>query len=295
MFNSYFGKFSLGTFVITATLLIFGPALYAEPQEPKAKNHMAMDSYFRYMPSRKVDTQSGKVEIIEADNEYSYEFKASDKLPIKFSLDNRYIGIENTTSVELPAHLVGLTTDIETTLPFFTVNNTYLRLGISPSFYGDDWDFSASSFRIPVRSFLIYRPNNQWTFLAGLAVYPDFENEVFPILGFIYKPNDRLTFNIVPKRPNISYLLNNRVTLFAEGGNSFDEFEVTQNNLKNVVLRYQETHLGAGIKYKVNKYIQSSIYAGGIFNRSLKYRDSNLGKVNIKDGLYTELRVEIKI
>ncbi len=310
---------TISVFIITAILLSFQSALNAEDgskedrlavmdiylrnmssrnaeDESKEAQLATMDIYLRYMPSRGAEEQQGEVGIIEADAEYIYEFKVFDKLPLKFSLDNKYIGIENTTSVELPAHLVGLTTDIETTLSFFSVDNTYLRLGISPSFYGDDWDFSTSSFRMPVRSLLIYQPSRQWTFLAGLAVCPDFTDEVLPILGFIYKPNDKLVFNIVPKRPNISYFLNDRVTLFAEGGRAYNsEFEVTRDNLKNVVLRYKETHLGAGIKYKVNKYMRSSLSYGGIFNRSLKYRDSSLGKVKIKSGLYAEFRLEIKI
>lgn len=279
-------------------ILLFGfwICAYAQPQEKESDTlPNKLDSYIRYMPSRSVDAMSGKVEIIEANSEYSYELKVFDKLPVKFSLDNKYIGIEDTlSSVELPAHLIGLTTDIETTLPFFNFDKTYLRIGISPSFYADGWDFTGSAFRLISRFLLIRVPNAQWTFLAGIAIYPDFEREVLPILGFIYKPNDKLTFNIVPKRPNITYLLNDRVLLFAEGGGSLNsEFEVARNGTKNTVLRYRETHLGGGLRFKFNKYIQSSLSAGGVFNRSLKYRD-NQGKVNIKDGLYTEFRTEIR-
>jgi len=294
MLAKFMGKVGLITFITVAALTIFASALNAETEDKEDCVRHNFDSYFRYMPSREADAQSGKIGIMEADSEYSYEFKAFEKLPVKLSLDNRYIGIENTTGVELPAHLVGLATDIETTLPFFNVDKTYLRLGVSPSFYGEDWDFEASQFRIPSRYFLIHSPNDQWTFIAGVAVYPDFENEVWPILGFIYKPDDKLTFNIVPKRPNISYLLNEKVTLFAEGGNSFGEYEVAKDNLKNVVLQYKEMHIGAGLKYKINRCVQASFSAGGMFNRSLKYRDS-LGKVEIKDGAYVEFRLEARI
>jgi hypothetical protein len=297
MIANYFRRAGLSLFIITvAALTFFSSRLKAQAQEQaEDKPSHQIDSYVRFIPSRSVDAMSGKVGLIESGAEYSYEFRAFDKLPIKLSLDNNYISIENSLdSVELPAHLVGLTTDMEATLPFFHFNETYLRIGISPSFYGDDWDFPSSSFRIPQRYFLVYQPDSKWTFLYGLAVYPDFENEVLPVLGFIYKPNDKLVFNIIPKRPNITYFINERMSLFAEGGTSLNsEFEVTRDNTKNVVLRYKETRLGGGIKFKFNQYIQSSISAGGIFNRCLKYRDDQ-GKVNIKDGLYAEFRIEIK-
>lgn len=291
-------RIGLSLSIIISTAIFFSFNSYAETKEQaqaEDKPSHRIDSYVRYMPSRSVDAMSGKIEIIESSAEYSYGFKAFDKLPVKLSIDNNYIGIENSLdSLELPAHLVSLTTDIETTLPFFHFNKTYLRIGISPSFYGDDWDFKASAFRIPSRYFLIYQPHHQWTFLCGLAVYPEFEYDILPILGFIYKPNDKLVLNIAPERPNITYVLSDRFSLFAEGGSSLNkEFEVTRDNLKNIVLKYREIHLGGGIKFKLNHYIQTSVSAGGMFNRYLEYKDSQ-GKVNMKNGLYTEFRIEIR-
>lgn len=264
-------------------------AIITEEKVPEVTQQI--DAYIRYIPSRKADAQGGKIGIIESNAEYDYEFKLFRKLPVEFSLSQQYISIKNSTAVELPAHLVALTAGLEFTLPFFTVDKTYLRLALNPSFYGDDWNFHSSSFRIPTQAFLIYQPDSRWTFIGGVAVYPDFEDIVLPIVGFIYKPNDRLVFNIVPRRPNISYSLNDKITLFAEAGTALNsEFEVAKDNLKNVVLDYNENRLGVGIKYQFNKFIWSSVSAGGAFNRSLKYRDS-LGKVVIKDSAYVEFRV----
>lgn len=271
-------------------LIFFSYGLGASAQDDSPVH--TIDTYMRFMPSCTVNAQSGKVEIIEAESEYSYEFKVFEELPVTFSLDTQYISIEDTVAVELPANLTGLSFDLETTLPFFNFKNTYICSGISPSFYADDWDFSASSFRIPLRSYLIYQPNDKWTFIGGLALYPDFEDELMPILGFIYQPNDKLTFNIIPDRPNITYKLDDKISLFAEGDIFNREFEVDRNQYEDVVLRYRGGRLGAGVEYKLNKYLRTSIQVGGVFNRSLKYRD-NLGKVDIKDGFYSELRLQL--
>lgn len=283
-------------FLITAVFFVFSQSkLSAQPEEAEPQDVFnKFDTYLRYMPSRSVEAMPGDVEIFETLSEYSHEVKLFDKLPVKFSLENQYIGIEDTVGVELPAHLIGLAVGIETTLPFFNFDEIYLRIGFKPSFYTDDWDFEASALRLPSRFFIIRWPNTKWTFLAGLAIYPDFENEILPILGFIYKPNDKLTFEITPQRPNISYLVNDKVLLFAEAAGALNsEFEVSRGGSENVVLKYKQMHLGAGAKLKLNKFIQSSVTAGAVFNRSLKYRD-NQGKVNIKDGLYTEFRLEIE-
>ena len=288
----YIKRRGWGVFVMALILVSFYSPLNAETG--KDNFQFRLDSYTRFMPSRKVDAQSGKVELIGASGEYSYEFKVFDKLPVKVSLDNEYIGIEDSVSVDLPAHLVGIGTDIETTLPFFNFHETYFRLGIAPSYYSDDLEARSSAFRIPMRYFLIHRPNDKWTFIAGVAVYPDYEDEVWPILGFIYRPNEKLEFNLVPKSPNITYFLNDKLALFAEGGITSDEFEVTRNNVKNVVLCYKETRLASGIKYKINPHIKASLSAGGVFNRFLKYRDDQ-GKVHIKNGFYSEFRLGIDL
>ena len=127
-----------------------------------------------------------------------------------------------------------------------------------------------------------------------MAVYPDFETEALPIFGFIYKPNDKLTFNLVPKRPNITYALNQRVSLFIEGGMTTCEFEVDHEGTKNAVLAYKESRLGSGFDFRLNGYLRGSISAGGVFNRSLKYRDGS-GKVNINNGFYGEFRLRIEL
>jgi hypothetical protein len=103
-----------------------------------------------------------------------------------------------------------------------------------------------------------------------------------------------LTFDLIPSRPTITYEINDRVTVFAEGGFSGGEFKVTKDNLQGAALSYNEIHLGGGVKITVNKYIDTYLSCGRMFNHYLKYRDS-LGKVDIKNNTYSEFRVEVGI
>ena len=253
-----------------------------------------LDSYVRYMPSRGADAQSGKVAVTESASELSYDIKAFGELPVELAIGSRYIGINNTTSVKLPSRLTQISFGAETTLPFF-FDKTYFTVGLAPTFYTDNWSINTSAFRLPQRYFFIYQANQKLAFICGLEVIPDSDDPVSPILGFIYQPNDKLTFNITPSKPEVSYHVNDKLTMFLEGDISSEEFEVTKDNLKKVVLEYNELHLGGGFRCQVNKNIQSSISGGYIFNRSIKYRDDSLGKVGIKDGLYTEFRLDISI
>ncbi|MDD4980285.1 MAG: hypothetical protein PHC54_03290 [Candidatus Omnitrophica bacterium] len=287
-------KIIFNLFILT-TLLISPFLLRAEEKE-EAKDCFSqeLEASVKYDARSDAKTQAGSVGIIKADYLYKYDFKAFGKLPVGLSLYNRYTGIDSTVSnVHLPARLIELATSIETTLPFFKFNNTYFRIGVSPSFYSDKWNFPASSFKIPSYYYAIYCPNPKWTFLFGVYVFPDTQNPVLPIPGVIYKPNERLTFYLAPRRPNIEYALTKKISVFWEGSFFVDnEYEVKFDDTRNAVLRFYETYTGGGIKYKPNKFIQASLSVGGNFWRRFTYDDS-LGKVNMKNSVYTQLRVTI--
>jgi hypothetical protein len=246
------------------------------------------DSSVRYMPSSGAKSQSGSLTLVDSAAEYSYELKAFGKLPLELGVGLEHIGINNSTVVKLPASLTSVVFGAAVTLPFFNLDKTYLRVGVRPSFYTDNWNIYSSAFRLPVHFLGIYKPNDKLTYILGVGVNPDFRDDVVPILGLIYKPNDKLTFNIVPPEPTISYALNKKIELFTEFGAAEDEYKVTKDDQTKLSLYYSEVFVGGGINYKVNKFIESSLSAGGVFNRSLKYKD-NLGKVIIKNGFYTEL------
>jgi hypothetical protein len=254
-----------------------------------------LDSYVRYMGSSGASGQSGIIGIIDSAAEYSYEIKAFGKLPIQFGIASRYIGIKNTTLVKLPAYLTSVGFGVETMFPFFNFDKTYLAIGVAPSFFSDNWNFRTSSFSLLQRYFLIYQPNEKLVFLCGVNYSPRFRDPVSPILGFIYKPNERLTFNIIPESPEISYSLNDKLTVLIQGDSTSNEYRVKKGDLKNVVLNYDEMHLGAGLRCKWNKHLTGSFTAGGVFNRSIQYRHDSLGKVTIDNGFFAEFRLVMAI
>ncbi len=240
-----------------------------------------LDSYVRYMPSRGAKGQSGGVGIAQAASEYSYDLKIGGKLPLQLGVATKYTGINNSTEVKLPSSLTFAAFGAEVTLPFFKFPNNYFRINLEPSFFGSKWNFRSSNFRLLSQYFIISQPSDKLTWLLGVAVFPDFEDKLFPVAGFIYRPNSKLQFNIIPKNPNITYSLNEKVDLFLEGDMSFGEYEVDKDESKNVVLQYKEVTAGFGAQYNFNKNVQLLFSAGGVFDRSLKYRDS-LGKVGEK-------------
>lgn len=253
---------------------------------------VTMESRALYMCNSGVKSMNGDVKIIDTEDSVKFSFKLFEELPVEISLGGRHISLNEDVAVSLPSSLTAVTTDIDTKLPFFNLLDTYLGLGISPSMYTDDWGFDSGAFRLPSRAYLIYKPNEQWTFVAGAAYMPEYELEVTPIVGFIYKPNEEWTFNFVPPRPTIEYKLNEMFTFFTEGGITSEEFEVTRDGVEGVVLCYNNYRVGSGVNVSVTENLKVSLALGGVFGQSLVYRDK-IGKVNLEDGMYTEAKVEL--
>ncbi len=266
------------------------------PQDEEEWITHEVDSYVRYAPTRSLSDQPGKISVIKSASEYSYSFKLFGQVPVELAIGGADININanDAVSVSLPSHLTEVVFGAEATLPFFTLDKTYIRFGITPSFYSSNWNFKANSFNFGTHALVIYQPTEKLTLIAGIAVSPGFEYQIAPFAGLIYKPNDRLTFDLVPSQPAISYKINETVTVFGEGGFSGGEFKVAKDDLKGAALSYNEVHFGGGAKVSVNKYIDTYLSCGWMFNHYLQYRDS-LGKVNMKNNTYSELRVEVKI
>lgn len=279
---------------ITFLLLITSSFSYAQTQKETPSVQSNLELFSRYNPSVYVSSMEGKVSTGAYQAGYSYSFKAYDLLPVKISLVCQNVQLNNTTGFFLPDELTGLSLGLETTTKLFKVKDSFFRIAINPSFYTDNSGFASSSFRIPINAYFIRKYADKWTFLAGAGIYPDFEYPVFPILGFIYSPNPNLSFNIVPKNPNISYQLNSKLELrLLEAGFIQQEFEIDRDNFKNVILRYREARFGSGLTYSINDSFKMAVSAGEVFSRSFKYMNEDFGKIILKNGVYTEFKTEI--
>jgi len=263
------------------------------PKEALGKHEV--ESYLTFLPSTRAKDGNSRIQIIESEFDYSYEYKLFEKIPLTFSLTSEYIDIKENSNLDLPSHLTGLSAGLDVVLPFFNLDKTYINLGVSPSIYRDDWRFETSSFRMPVNTFLIYKPDDKWVFVGGLAFFPDYKDKFFPVAGFVYKPNEKWVFNITTDDPSIAYSPNDRLTIFTQMELPLGaEYEVKHGDSENVVLIYNDMRVGLGLGYKINKFVSVTLAGGGVFDRYIRYRDID-GKLSVKNGGYAEFSIDINM
>ena len=267
------------------------------PEEPPEEEAMAIEfsNAARFLPKSGANAMEGGVSFVENDAEVSYEYKIMENIPLEIYFGSSYTGINNSTPVNLPAKLTSIGMGLNITLPFF-FDKSYLYFSVEPAFNSDNWVIKGSTFRSPFTTLFIYQPDNKLTMGAGVTVSPHykFRNLVAPVYGFIYKPDDKWTFNILSDNPEVSYQFNQKLSLLFEIGFTNEEYVVKKDNIKEIIIRNFDNRYGFGAVYKINKNIEASLSAGWVVDRTLKYRD-DLGKVAIEPGMYSQFRMDISI
>ena len=255
---------------------------------PEVAKLFNVTTYARYLTPAAVEAQHGKVSILEAGGEGSYDFKVMGKLPMNISAGIDYIGIGKSIAKQLPASLVNAGITVEGKLPLFNIKNAYLGVSVNPSFASDIHSFGSKSFLIPTRIVVIYIPNNRMTFICGPEFFTDFDNDAQIIGGMIYTPTDKITAYLTTEYPHILYKINDKIDLLAEGQwVLFNQYKVRNGNDDNVLLSYREAWVGGGFHFRPTKHIDTSFSAGGVFNRQLKFHHAG-EKVDIDKGFYIQ-------
>lgn len=260
-----------------------------EPRDPRVSAVVAS----RHIYSSDIKATDGEIDITSTGFDVTYTFKAAGRLPVDISLDVRHIDINADTPVDLPSHLearhLGLAAKFSA--PFIHDDRFFMGLDIFPTINTDGWDWTSGAFRLPFRSYLIFKESDDFILVGGVSVRPEYEREMIPLIGLVYRPTDRLSLNLASDDPNISYRLNDATMLRWELDYAWEEYEVTRGTQEGVVLQYQGISSGFGIEHQFNETFKGVVSAGGVFNRRLEYKDE-VGKVAPDTGFYTSLQLK---
>lgn len=259
-----------------------------EAKEPR----VSASARSRHIYPSDIKATGGDIDVTSTDFDLTYKFKVAGKLPVDISLDVGHKDISADTPVDLPSRLESRQLGISTKfpVPFITDDRFFTGLDIFPTFNTDGWNWKSGAFRIPFRSYLIFKESDDFILVGGVSVRPEYDKKILPVIGLIYRPNDRLSFNFASDDPNISYKLNDATLLRWEVNYAWEEYEVTRGAQEGVVLRYQEISSGFGIEHQFNEMFKGTVSAGGVFNRQLGYKDE-VGKVAPDTGFYTSVRL----
>lgn len=275
--------------IITLTLvlsLLSGAAL-ANMFEEKIKASIQT----KYIEDSDAENQIGEIGIVDTKFSAKQVVKIG-RLPLEWNVGYRYIDIDENLALTLPSELQSYSIGFGAKMPlmFLDWDDWFMGVDLSMTMNTDDGSYEDSAARFPTRTYLIYRPVETLFIFAGAGFTPDATDEVYPIIGFRYEPNEQWTFNFASANPSIEYDVNDKLTVMIEGAVNSDEFEVTRGADKNVVLSYDAYSAGLGFKYGLTENFEVKLSAGSEFGRKLDYEDEQ-GKVVLDDAFYTSVKI----
>jgi len=250
----------------------------------------------RYLPEVEVEGQSGELTTSESQFFFQHEFKVKERLPVAFSMMVKHVELNSDVTTYLPSNLVARSLGLGTKFPapFTSSPNYFIGVDVFAQMYTDGWDeTSSSAFRMPFRTYLIYKRDDNFIVFGGLYIRPGYNSTIFPIAGFIYKPNEKLAFNIASDNPTITYQVAEKTKLLLEGDLVNEEYEVEHQGEKGRVLFYREVSVGTGVEHSFTDSITGLVTVGTVFGRQLKYEDDT-GKINPDAGIYVKGRLKIE-
>lgn len=269
-------------FVIMALLLVQAVPAYALQNLKQSANIKSKHIY-----DSDIDATGSELGMSDTNFSYGLEFELDNGLPIEMGLNVGHIDIDENDPEELPSHLEYRSFVLGTKFPAFFMNDDRYFMGINiiPTFNTDGYSWESSAFRLPVTTYMIFKESEDLIIILGVLIRTDFEGATVPFLGFIYNPTDYISFNFTSQNPTISFKVNEKTTVFCELEFNFQEFEVTRNAQKNVVLSYNDFSAGIGAEHKFSESWKAKASVGGVFARRFEFEDS-LGKVTPGPGLY---------
>ncbi len=254
----------------------------------------------RTIAASDVDAQSagrlpsgGNIGITESELNFKHGWKAFGEMPLEFSLDYLHTDIDDELPELLPTRLEArrLGLDAKFPLPFTADEHYFMGVTVFAKLNTDDWQWKASAYRMPFRTYLIYKQGEDFILVGGLNIRPGYDTVVLPVLGLIYKPNDKLSFNLASEDPNITYKLTDKTTALWEFDFQFEEYEVTRDGQDGIVLKYNDLSTGVGLEHQFTKNLAAAFTVGSVFGRRLEYKNEDYGKVVPDAGVYVQARV----
>jgi Domain of unknown function (DUF6268) len=184
--------------------------------------------------------------------------------------------LDRPAALDLPLRLHDLAIDFS---HFRRVTNDwFVNVAVTPGYYADDHSFdSDDALRINGRALAIYDPTPEWKWVIGATYVHGGWAKIVPVAGFIYEPNDDVTYEVVFPRPRVAWRLPNTPVpgkdeywfyILGEFANSIWAFE--QNDGTPDVFASRDFRLILGLERKIIGGLSHRVEAGYVFNREIK-------------------------
>jgi hypothetical protein len=258
----------------------------------------AESSFFGTGSTRAGKVDFGDISEISSSASFILSAQVRDNALLRLGVEWQRYSFDPSLQAPIPDSLQGVDMAIGADLQVSPA--VLVRIQAHPGIYSDFADISWKDFNVPFEVGGSYFVSTDLIFIAGIFVDLWSDTPVFPIVGVHWKVSDKWVIEGIAPRPQLQYLLSDKITLFA--GADFrqvsfrvgDQFGQTRGipKLNDAIVEYTEIRAGAGLTWKVSKNFNVELEGGGTPYRRFEYPRADGYKVKSED-LVPYLRIAV--
>ena len=259
--------FCIGTLHAQGTFTHLGPSAPATASA-LSYNFDAEGSYFGRGTANAGNTFVGDITEFAGSADFVLSVSVSESALLRFGIEWQGYSWDPPATAPIPPSVQGL--DLAIGADWQVSPAVLLRIEAHPGVYSQFEDTTWDDVNVPFEIAATYFVSSSMIVIAGIHVDLGADMPVWPVIGVHWKVSDKWVIEGIPPRPQLQYLLSDKVTLFAGADLRETSFRVNPQfgdsrgmpQLNNAIMDYFEFRMGGGITWKVSNNIDLDLEGG---------------------------------
>ncbi|MBV9273030.1 MAG: hypothetical protein JO333_03990 [Verrucomicrobia bacterium] len=174
-----------------------------------------------------------------------------------------------------------------------------VRIEAHPGIYGSFNEVTGRDFNVPIRIGASYFQSTNLIYIAGLSIDVNSDWPVIPAIGVYWKVSDHWVINGVAPRPQLQYIISDKLTLFAGPDLQTATFRVDNEfgtsrgipKLNHAILDFWEIRGGAGFTWALTKGIKLDLEGGVVPYRQFDFNRADFNMSSTSWSPYIRLGI----
>ena len=154
-----------------------------------------------------------------------------------------------------------------------------IRIEAHPGIYGSFNEVTGRDFNVPIRIGASYFKSDSLIYIAGLSIDVNSDWPVIPAVGIYWKVSDQWVINGVAPRPQLQYIVSDKLTLFVGADLQTETFRVDNQfgtsrgipKLNHAILDFWEIRGGAGFTWAITGKVKLDLETGAVPYRQFDF------------------------
>jgi hypothetical protein len=174
-----------------------------------------------------------------------------------------------------------------------------IRIEAHPGIYGSFNTVTGRDFNVPIRIGASYVESSNLIFIAGLSIDINSDWPAIPAVGVYWKVSDQWVINGVAPRPQLQYIVSDKLTLFVGADLQTETFRVDNEfgtsrgipKLNHAILDFWEIRGGAGFTWAITDAIKLDLEGGVVPYRQFDFNRADFNMSSSSWSPYISLRL----